>query len=320
AAALWVRRPSLALCAIAMHLAAEGWIVQPLVPRDAVTRKPALLEPIAATSPRPRIYRLPGLTPRSNAQSPVEASIAQRDTGLENNGAPFGFAHVPGYEPALEARWHAVWDAGAATGARVLERFDVQWVILPSALAARTPFVARAELGGVVLAENQRRRPRAFVATRWRFGGDDETRAALFDPAHADELQLAGSGAPSTGGGAITPCALTSPRPEQVELRCDAPADGYAVLLDAFADGWSATVDGAPAPILRADLVVRAVPLGAGTHTVAMRYRTPGLRSGALVSLVAWLALIAWLAAARRRAGISATPPAPARAPPSPAR
>jgi hypothetical protein len=304
AVALVVRRPSLALCAIALHLCAEGWIAQPLVPRQAVTRVPALLEPIAgaATVPRPRIYRLPGLAPRSNAETPVEASVAQRDTGLENGGASFGFAHVPGYEPALEARWHAVWDAGAATGARVLERFDVQWVILPSALAARTPFVPRAELGGVVLAENQRRRPRAFVAARWRFAGDDEARAALFDPAHADELQLAGSGPPpsasglpSTGGGEVTPCAIRATRPEALELDCRAASDGYAVLLDAFADGWTATVDGAATPIVRADLVARAVPLRAGAHTIAMRYRTPGLRAGALVSLVSWLLLLALL-------------------------
>ncbi|HEY2746507.1 MAG TPA: YfhO family protein, partial [Polyangia bacterium] len=57
------------------------------------------------------------------------------------------------------------------------------------------------------------------------------------------------------------------------------------------AAGWSATVDGAPAPIVRADEVARAVAIPAGAHTVAMRYRTPGLRAGALVSLLAWIAL-----------------------------
>jgi hypothetical protein len=227
---------------------------------------------------------------------------------MPDAGLPFGIAHIPGYEPALEARWHQVWDAGVNAGALLLERFDVQWVVLPTVQAARAGFVPRAELGGLALAENPRRRPRAFVATRWRFVGDDEARAALFDGMHKDEVELASSGAPPTvvqmqGGEAPVPCTISSPRPEAVDLACRAPSAGYAVLLDAWSAGWSATVDGKPAPILRADVVARAVPVGAGEHVVAFRYRTPGLRAGAVVSLGAWLALLGLAMTARRRRG-----------------
>ena len=308
AAAVVARRPSLALAALAAHLALEGWAVQPLVPRAALTRVPPLLAAaLPSGPPRPRLYRPAGLEPRSQARSPAEASVAERDTGVENAGAPFGFAHVPGFDAALNPRWHEVWDAGVATGARLLDRFDVKWVVLPEAAIARTPFVPRAGLGGLVLAENRQRRPRAFVSTRWRFAADDDARSALFDPAHAGETQLAGAGAPPAAapspspdgaarpGGDDVPCAIATTRPESIELRCDAPADGYAVLLDAFADGWRASVDGAPAPIVRADVVARAVAIAKGRHTIAMSYRTPGLRAGALVSLLAWLV---WLGAA----------------------
>jgi len=275
AGALVLRRPSLALGAIALHLAVEGWVVQPLVPREAVTRVPPLLAaiPTAPHEPRPRIYRLPGLQPRSQAATRAEASIAQRDTGLENAGVPYGLAHVPGYEPALEARWHAVWDAGANEGAQLLDRFDVRWVILPAGAVANTPFVARAELGGLVLAENRQHRPRAFVAA---------------------SLAL---------DGRLTPCLITTPEPEAVDLACIAPTAGYAVLLDAFADGWRATVDGAPAPIVRADEVARAVAIPAGTHRIAFRYRTPGLRAGALVSMLSWILLFMLAAPAPRASG-----------------
>jgi hypothetical protein len=300
AAALTVRRPSLALAAVVIELAAEGWLAQPLVPRAALTRVPALLAPIAAataaTTPRPRLYRPPGLEPRSNARSNAEASVAERDTGVENAASPYGFAHVPGFDAALDPRWHAVWDAGAHAGARLLDLFDVQWVVLPAANAARAGFVPRAELGGLALAENPQRRPRAFVSTRWRFASDDDALAALFNPTREGGLELAGSGAPSAasaGAGSGTPCTIRSPRPEAVDLSCRAPAAGYAVLLDSFAAGWSASVDGTPAPILRADVVARAVPIPAGTHTIRFRYRTPGLRAGALVSL---LSLLVWLA------------------------
>ena len=286
AAAIVVRRPSLAMAAVAAHLAIEGWIVQPLVPRAALTREPPLLAPIAAATPRPRVYRPAGLEPRSNATTGAEFSVAERDTGLPHAGSPFGLAQLPGFDAALDPRWHAVWDAGAKNGAALLRRFDVRWVILPAAAVARSPFVARAELGGLVLAENPQRRPRAFVAPRLDFSDGDT----------------------------LTPCAIAAPRPEAIDLSCTAPAAGYAVLLDSFAAGWSATVDGTPAPIVRADEVVRAVAVPAGTHGVALRDRTPGLRAARSLAL-AWLAcwprspsvrqreLLERLAARRRRRG-----------------
>jgi len=70
-------------------------------------------------------------------------------------------------------------------------------------------------------------------------------------------------------------------------------AGGYAMLLDSWAEGWSASIDGEPARIERADGLVRAVRIGAGRHAIEFRYRTPGLRTGMLVSALAWLALAA---------------------------
>jgi uncharacterized membrane protein YfhO len=72
------------------------------------------------------------------------------------------------------------------------------------------------------------------------------------------------------------------------------------VLLDRFAAGWQATVDDRAVEIERADLLVRAVPVGPGRHTVRFRYRAPGLRLGLALSAVAWLALGALLLVGRR--------------------
>ena len=76
----------------------------------------------------------------------------------------------------------------------------------------------------------------------------------------------------------------------------EALADGRAlvVLNDAFAPGWTATVDGAPARIVRANGLVRGVWIGAGAHTVAFRYRAPGLALGWAIALLLALALGAW--------------------------
>ncbi len=167
------------------------------------------------------------------------------------------------------------------------------------------------------LVHNQGARPRAFVASRWHwYASEDALLTALFPPGAPvadrevlETVHLLGTGSDHDDGGAPVPCATHSPRPELVRMTCDS-SGGYAVLLDAWADGWTATVDGAPARIEHADALVRAVKVPSGKHIIEMRYRTPGLRAGAIVSALAWLALVAaWLLV--RRATSESDPSSP---------
>ena len=95
-------------------------------------------------------------------------------------------------------------------------------------------------------------------------------------------------------------------RPDELAFEVAPDQPGYLVVREGWARGWVATVDGAPAPILPADGVFRAVPVGAGARRVVLRYTTPGFRVGLSISLLAWLALLALLIAPRR-IGLSAT-------------
>jgi len=82
-----------------------------------------------------------------------------------------------------------------------------------------------------------------------------------------------------------------------------------AVLVEQYAPGWTALVDGKPAPILRANLLLRAVPLSAGSHRIELDYQTPGLRLAIFLSVVGLLAMVGVLAMAHRgaRLGRSST-------------
>ena len=48
---------------------------------------------------------------------------------------------------------------------------------------------------------------------------------------------------------------------------CDLQRPGIVVLADAFERGWRLTIDGRPAPILRANLLMRAAAVSAGDHS-----------------------------------------------------
>lgn len=93
--------------------------------------------------------------------------------------------------------------------------------------------------------------------------------------------------------------------PEHLVLRVRAPAAGFLQLADQYAPGWTATVDGAPAPILRADYLFRAVEVPAGESVVEFRYRPTIVLAGGAVSAatVASLLGIAYWRRRRRVAG-----------------
>lgn len=91
---------------------------------------------------------------------------------------------------------------------------------------------------------------------------------------------------------------------DRVDLECTLSHDGWVVLADTWDPGWSATLDGRPAEVLRANHGFRAVAAPAGAHRIEMVYRPQPLVAGLGVSAAGWLAVLACAAAhARTRLG-----------------
>lgn len=92
---------------------------------------------------------------------------------------------------------------------------------------------------------------------------------------------------------------------------------GYLNVFDSFDQDWQVTVDGAPASLLRADGVFRAVRLTAGQHEVRFAYRPRALVIGSTVTGVTGLALLfptcgaPLLARTRRRVRVDSISRAP---------
>ncbi len=68
---------------------------------------------------------------------------------------------------------------------------------------------------------------------------------------------------------------------------CDVPY--WIVVRESAMPGWTASVDGTPAPVYTADYLFMAVPVEGGEHTVELSYRTPGLVEGMNVSIFGWV-------------------------------
>ncbi|EGD43511.1 LigA [Nocardioidaceae bacterium Broad-1] len=83
---------------------------------------------------------------------------------------------------------------------------------------------------------------------------------------------------------------------ETISASVTADGAGYLVVADSIArPGWSATVDGRPVDLVAASHALAAVPVPDGTHTVTLSYDAPGLRTGAVVSLLGALVTLGLL-------------------------
>ena len=154
--------------------------------------------------------------------------------------------------------------------------------------------------------------PRVFWTGSWEVAPDAEVSGPLLRAAGGEMAVLAEppAGLPRPGApeGPVAAEGIRVDGPS-LEATLIAPRDGLAVILDPFYPGWTATVDGRPAPILRADFAFQAVPVTAGRHELRLAYRNRWVTLGAAVSLATLAVLVGTLALRSRRVRRE-TPPA----------
>jgi hypothetical protein len=324
------RRPVVALTAAAIVLAAVdllamGWGFTP-----AITKAQA--EP----APTPPIQAMRRLTASGGRVVGID--------GLEPNTASrWGLRDAREHEVPAVHRVEALWRllGGSYTGTvvavspqdrrtpKLLDVFGVRAVLL-NPLAQRggkpalPPPLNRAPVPyaghqGLVV-ENPGAFPEAFVAYRWRPSVSERTSAygmVLSSPRQLrDQPVVEGAPGPAAGPSRKATAARIVGRTDtSVTIDATARAPGRLVLLDTYYPGWRAEVDGKAVPIAATNVAFRSVPIPAGRHRVTFTYHPASVRTGAIVSLVALVVLLAGLVAglilSRRRSRPSA--PAPSR-------
>jgi len=133
--------------------------------------------------------------------------------------------------------------------------------------------------------ENPRALPRVLLATHsesadfaailkdGRWPQFDPRTTVLLEPVVA-AMTAAGSAAPVVATAASGAPAITMRRYENalVEIVAETAVPAFVVLNDVWHPWWSATLDGVPTPIHRANVMFRAVAVPPGRHVVHMRF------------------------------------------------
>ncbi len=122
--------------------------------------------------------------------------------------------------------------------------------------------------------------PRATVLTRWSVETNDSGAMArivdpVFDPTREVVLSEAPAGITASTESPRGEATIRSFKPRHVVVQAKAPQAGILLLNDRWHEHWHATVDGKPAPVLRANFIMRGVALPAGEHTVEFRFDPP---------------------------------------------
>lgn len=317
-AAASIRRPGwrwgLAALAFADLLLANAHLFR-LAPREAVETPGLFAQAIHAQAPphgppHRTLALADNLAIDADAPGAPEAIVRHlRSVMLLDAGAIDGLASnrvgLPGVgardralqeqlgDSNLANRWldrcFAIGSTGHALpeGAELVQRAPAQGLGL-----ARLPCMGRAYLTG---AEPVRDRGEALSRLDALAGGPGdmafvEGGERLPPPAPADGARLS----------------WRAYEPDRLELETESKARALLVLADSYREGWTATVDGVPAPILPANVALRGVVVPEGRPVIELRYRTPGLTTGLATGLAGLLlcGLLAWLD--RRRAPPSA--------------
>ena len=151
--------------------------------------------------------------------------------------------------------------------------------------------------------------PRAYFASRPLPARDPAEARALLPRAWTErtaviigaEAQTTSATTTAAAGAGMVPAKIQSYEPDRVRIGVDAPAAGWLVLSDRFFPGWVARVDGQQTEIHRANVLGRAVRVGAGRHEVEFRYQPRSVLAGELISIPAWIAFLGIWVARRRR-------------------
>lgn len=219
------------------------------------------------------------------------------------NGLPsFFYESIGGYHGAKLALIQEYFDdllPDDSTGynRNALDLLAARYVVAPGVVPGTEP-VFRDEQTGLVVAENPTALPRAFFVDAVEVIPDAEARKARLRDRSLNLRTTAVLETPAPQGFASGPTPdsgdvsvrLERFRPDEIVWEVETDRPRLLVVNEIYYPaGWHADLDGAEVPILRANHLLRAVPVPEGRHFVTMRFRPPLHDTSVLVSTLASL-------------------------------
>ena len=323
-----------AAAAILCVSAADLWTHQmrqvPMVDREAwtvPTGTASFLRDAASRAPPFRIYSLDATM--------VHAATFHEARGWGNDTAPFvrlrsllqpssnlleRLDSPDGYVNLAPRHYESVWGSDKEPGivrpsgeirdgkwqlhpwiGRLLRLFNVRYVVSAMPVAAPELREPRVFPEGFGIQELDDPLPRAFVVGEAIGTASDADvleilRSADFDPERQaivhEPVRLPSGSAPSRSA------RIVDRNRSSLRITATLEHPGLLVVSEGFYPGWRAWLDGNEVPIVRANMMMRAIVLPAGEHDIVFRFRPRFLFAGFGLSLAAAVVLLLFRRAA----------------------
>jgi hypothetical protein len=212
----------------------------------------------------------------------------------QNGGMDFGVRSVFAYDPLILQRFERFVVSEVDPLAPTYDLLNAGYLVTTAPWeAGGEPLELVHQEAGVYVYERPGALPRAWVVQELETLEEE----AMLRRLHEDGFDPRAVGLVAPG---VT-CAARSADEPRVEIvgesanRIEARVTGGGGLLvfsEVAYPGWRAGLDGAPAPLVQADYLLRAVCVPAGDHSVVLTYRPPLLTAGLATTGVTLLALL----------------------------
>ena len=269
--------------------------VAPVTDRSIVDTPPLWVEKALASPAPVRVFRPVRLfgDVHDTTRPTLDGELA---TFTGASSSLWGVDAARSEDPARIDVHDQVWLAAASAGGQLLARYGIALAILPLASVEGKGLVELGRRGSWALVRYPASPP-AAVVYEWIFADDLATQLARLFPPGAHGLPpglvvLHGRGAENQDEPSPPEaCTIASWTDGAIDLDCNARMDAYAVVASTPMPGWSARDDDHDVPWLTADVLRRAVPVTAGAHRIAWRYRAPGLLVGFVLAMLGILGM-----------------------------
>lgn len=159
------------------------------------------------------------------------------------------------------------------------------------------------QFGNVVIFENMRALPRAWLATDAMVLEESAMLEVIrtarlpdgqtWDPTRVALLESPTEFQPGPGDSSAK-VDVTSHEPNRVAMKTKSATPSVLVLSENHYPGWRAYLDGRPVETLRVDYNLRGLTLTPGDHEVEFLYRPKSVLLGFVISFLTLLALLVW--------------------------
>ena len=227
------------------------------------------------------------------------------DLWQPNAAALAGLQDVWGISNPLElVHWHTLWENNGGRHTRIYDMNNVRFVIVRDGTPLDDQYTLAYDAPGpLAVYENPDPLPRAWLVPEAQvFPNEEDVLAALkqpaFEPLHTvvlaqndDNTSIPAPADESIPLSMEEPVSVLAYSPNEILLAAHAERPGYLVFSEVWFPGWLATVNGEPAPVLRANYTFRALPVPAGDLEIRLWYAPGSWRRGLALLGVAFLLL-----------------------------